>query len=76
MDEIYAFLISKLNYDLVYLIKKDVDIYNNKCKFRYCLQQIINIKRDYDYYYKFDENKVSKFILKRNKHKMKLINNI
>ena len=34
MDDIYTFLISKLNYYLVYLIKKNVEIYNNKCKFR------------------------------------------
>jgi hypothetical protein len=82
MDEIYYFLITKLNYDVVYNIKKEVDIYNNKCKFKYCLEQVIDIIEDYKirilkyrYRYNFYLTEIEefyKYILKKNRDKMEL----
>ena len=82
MDEIYYFLITKLNYDVVYNIKKEVDIYNNKCKFKYCLVQVIDIIEDYKirilkyrYRYNFYLTEIEefyKYILKKNRDKMEL----
>jgi len=73
MDSIYNFLESKLNSDIVYLIKREVERYNIMCNFKICLEQILDIKKDYFHYYKYeDEVILYKFILEMNKYKMEL----
>lgn len=55
MDFIYEYLESKLNKDIVYLIKKEVDlynkeVYNNKCLFNKCICELDKLN-EYEYYY-------------------------
>lgn len=61
-----------LNYDIMYLIHYKVEIYNNKCKFRYALEQLLNIKEDFNYYDKGynEEFYFSKYVLDRNRIKI------
>ena len=71
MNKIYKFLMDNLNYDIMYLIHYKVEIYNTKCKFRYALEQLLNIKEDFNYYDKGynEEFYFSKFVLDRNRIK-------
>ena len=58
MDDVYEFLIGRMNYDVVCIIKDKVEFLNHQEDFMFCLNQIINVKQEYDYQIWTWENRV------------------
>ena len=50
MDDVYEFLIGRMNYDVVCIIKDKVEFLNHQEDFMFCLNQIININQEHDYH--------------------------
>lgn len=81
MEEIYKELENRLNYDVVYIIRKMVDKLNHKINLNYCFEQLVSIKKEHIYllrasrlynYIRRPPTLLNKFILQNNNDKIQL----
>lgn len=81
MEEIYKELENRLNYDVVFIIRKMVDKLNHKIHLDYCFDQLVSIKKEHIYllrasslynYIRRPPTLLNKFILQNNNDKIQL----